>query len=303
MSAGWVAVGVRARAMTRRRVGPAGVAALAACRCLEDALAVLGPTAYGHEVRVGQDLPTAQRAVTAGWLWNVRVLAGWGPRQAVVLLRPLVAGLEVANTLDHLDRLNGRDVPAPYVLGGLGTAWSRTARTTSADDLRAVLAGSVWGDPGATTTRAVGLAMRAALVEQVVHHVRAAAPWASGALAIGLAALLTEGAGAPAAALVPATRVLGRAAVQARTLTALRASLSPDAAWPLADIDEPSDLWRAETRWWTVVDQEAKALVHRATRGPDPVVGAVALLAVDAWQVRGALDRAALGEGGTGAVA
>ncbi|WP_406830671.1 hypothetical protein ABEG17_16990 [Pedococcus sp. KACC 23699] len=281
--------------MTQRRLGRRGAAALATSTSLEEGLVALRQTAYGRMVHPGQDLAEAQRAVTAAWLWNVRVLAGWSPRQGVVLLRPLVAPLEVANTLDHLQRLQGHAVPPPHQLGGLATAWPRLARTTSAADLRTVLASSAWGDPGETAPRAVGLYLRAVLAEQVVSLVPTAGSWAAGALALTLAGLLDQDGGSTLPLAVPAARVLGRGALQARTLAALREALPSDARWALADVDDLADLWRAESRWWTRVEQDAAALVHHAGSGREPVVGAVALLAVDAWRVRAALERAADG--------
>ena len=50
MSTGWVAGSVRARALTRRRLGLAGCRALAAGTSLDEALARLESTPYGHDV-------------------------------------------------------------------------------------------------------------------------------------------------------------------------------------------------------------------------------------------------------------
>src|SRR5215207_8585508 len=125
MTAGWVAVSVRARAMTSRRLGRDGARRLAAGGSIEDAVAALARSTYGHDVRGGQTLTEAQRAVVDTTAWNLRVLAGWSPREGVGILRVLVAGLEVFNTLDHLRRLSGEQAPPPYRLGGLATAWPR----------------------------------------------------------------------------------------------------------------------------------------------------------------------------------
>lgn len=293
MNAGWVAISVRAQAMTRRRLGRSDVAVLAASTSLDEGLSILEHTAYGRQVRLGQDLAEAQRGVTAAWLWNVRVLAGWGPRGVVTVLRPLVASLEVANTLDHLQRLQGRAAPPPYRLGGLATAWNRLALTTSADELRSVLAASAWGDPGDTTPRAVGLGMRAVLAERVVTQVPSAASWAAGGLALALGGLLVENVAPPPAFRTSAARVLGRAPLHASTLHALGETLPAGAAWALADIDTSADLWRAEARWWGRVEQGARVLTHHRGPGAERVVGAVALMAVDAWRVRAALEAAA----------
>jgi hypothetical protein len=281
--------------MLLRRLGRRDVAALARCTSLEAALEALAPTAYGREVRPGQHLARAERAVTATWLWNVRVLAGWAPRSGVPLLRPLVAPLEVANTLDHLQRLAGRPAPEPYRLGGLATAWGRLAATTSAAQLRSVLAASPWGDPGDDDPRTVGLAMRAALADRVLSQVPPAAGWASGGLALVVAGLVVQRAEPPSGFRVPAARVLGRAPLASADLPALRRALPRSAAWTLAGVDSAADLWRAEAGWWARVEHDARSLAARPTPGPEPVVGAVALLAVDAWRVRAALEQSARG--------
>ncbi|MFC8503428.1 hypothetical protein ACFUC1_13785 [Pedococcus sp. NPDC057267] len=295
MSAGWVAAGVRARAMGRRRLGRRGTGVLGSSPSLEAALVTLAGTAYGREVRSGQDLAQAQRGVTATWLWNVRVLAGWAPRSGVALLRPLVAPLEVADTVDHLRALAGLGGPPPYRLGGLATAWPRLATTTSAAEVRTVLAASPWGDPGDDEPRGVGLAMRAALADRVVARVPVAAAWAAGALALVAAGLLAAEAAPPAGYRTSAQRVLGRAATAAGDLPSLRRSLPRTAAWALAGVDGPAGLWRAEAAWWQRVERDARALVARPTPGAEPVVGTVALLAVDAWRVRAALELASRG--------
>ena len=295
MSAGWVAAGVRARAMSRRRLGQRGTGALATSPSLEAALASLAGTAYGREVRPGQELAQAQRAVTDTWLWNVRVLAGWAPRSGVALLRPLVAPLEVANTLDHLRALSGLPGPPPHRLGGLATAWPRLSTTTSAAEVRAVLAASPWGDPGDVGPRGVGLAMQAALADRVMARVPVAAAWAAGALALVAAGVLAAEVDPPAGYRTSAQRVLGRAATAATDLPSLRRSLPRSAAWALAGVDGPAELWRAEAAWWRRVERDARSLVARPTPGGEPVLGTVALLAVDAWRVRAGLELASRG--------
>ena len=76
MSAGWVGASVRARAMSRRRIGIAGARSLAACTSLEEALEVLRDSPYAHDARIGQDLGQAQWAVASTLLWHTRILAG-----------------------------------------------------------------------------------------------------------------------------------------------------------------------------------------------------------------------------------
>lgn len=294
MSIGWVASSVRARAMTRRRLGRAAARNLATRTSVDAAVAALVHSPYGHDVRAGQDLAQAQRAVVQTALWNVRVLSGWVPREGVSMLRTLLGALEVANVEDHVRLLGGADVPAPYRLGGLGTAWSRVAATTSVADVRHVLAASAWGDPGGDTVREIGLAMRASLADRVIAAVPPAGEWAAGASALLLARqVLLERRPLPAGAQESVERVLGPAAIAAATLNELTIALPKTARWALADVRRPADLWLAEAHWWRRVEHDGFALLRRVAAGPETMVGALALLAADAWRVRAALESAA----------
>ena len=97
MSAGWVAGSVRAKALVRRRLGADGARRLAACGSLGDALGLLAATPYGANIRRDQPLAAAQHEVAGILLWDLRVLAGWLPRDGVRLLRTLGAWFELAN--------------------------------------------------------------------------------------------------------------------------------------------------------------------------------------------------------------
>ena len=296
MSAGWVAATVRARAMTRRRLGQVEVARLAANPTVEAAVSALALTTYGSHVRPDHSLQQAQRAVVDTVAWNIRVLAGWTPREGVAVLRALIAPVEAANIRDHLLRLSGSDPPDAFRVGGLGTAWSRVQRTTSTAELRRTLTASLWGDPGGESAREVDLALRTALADRVVAAVPGAGEWAAGAAALLVAReVFLEGRVLPTAARLSATRVIGVAAVSAGTLPDFREALPTSARWALTDVEDPLDLWRAETRWWSRVEHDAGLQVRRARAGPPVVVGAVALMAADAWRVWGALELAARG--------
>ncbi len=298
MSAGWVAVGVRARAMTRRRVGRSGCRDLAAGPTLAAALAALAQTPYGHDVRPGQTLAEAQRAVVDTVVWNLRVLAGWAPRSGVTVLRVLTAGLEISNVEGQLRRLAGGHAAAPYRLGALATAWPRLADTTSLDEVRQVLATSWWGDPGGGTAREIGLAMRTTLADRTAAAVPDAGAWAAGATALLVArTLLLERRDLPDVSRIAATRVVGPAALTAVTLPELAAVLPAEARWALAEASHPDDLWRAEARWWARVERDGFDLGRRVPAGPHVLAAAVAVLAVDAWRLRAALEVAARGGG------
>jgi hypothetical protein len=280
--------------MTSRRLGRARARDLAAAASLDDALAVLTRTPYGHDVRPGQTLDEAQRAVHDTLVWNARVLGGWVPREGTTVLRVLLGSFEIANVAAHLRRLHGDEAAPAYRLGSMGTAWPRLAVTAATDQVRQVLTTSPWGDPGAETADDIVWSMRMSLADRVVAVVPAAAAWAGGAVALMLArALAVEHRPLPAAARVWAARVVGGAAVAAPSLADLGPALPRSAAWALADVHGPRDLWRAEARWWVRVEHDGFALSRTARAGPEVLVGSLALLACDAWRVRAALEVAA----------
>lgn len=296
MSAGWVGVSVRARAMTNRRVGRVATRGLATSPSLESALAVLMRTPYGHDLHVAHDLATAQRAVVETVLWNTRVLAGWAPRQGVALLRVLAAVLEAANIKDHVRSLDGTTVPPPYRLGGLSSAWPRLARAATADEVGKALAASPWGDPLGGTPHDIGLLLETSLADRVIAAVPAAAAWAGGATALLVAReVVRDRRALPAAAHQAAVRVVGDRALVATSLPDLSERVPTHARWAIAGVRDPADLWQAEGRWWARVERDSFGLVRRSANGPDVLVGAVALMAVDAWRVRAALELAARG--------
>src|SRR5690349_13868057 len=164
--------------MTNRRLGREGARGLAASTSLDQAITQLAQSPYRQAVTVGDSLATAQRAIAARALWNVRVLAGWAPREGVAMLRALVAAVEVVNVSDALRRLSGGMSPEPYDLGPLTTAWPRLARAPTPREVRRTLATSPWGDPRGDSEREIVLAMRFGLAERVIAVVPEAERWA-----------------------------------------------------------------------------------------------------------------------------
>ncbi|MGV9632379.1 hypothetical protein ACWDTB_38505, partial [Streptomyces sp. NPDC003487] len=90
---------------------------------------------------------------------------------------------------------------------------------------------------------------------------------------------------------------LGGRAVRAGSYADFRQALPATAKWLLDGLDEAANLWRAEARWWDAVERDGRELLRRSRFGPEPVVGAVAVLSADAWRTRGALELAARGGG------
>ena len=296
MSAGWVAGSVRARGMVRRRMGAEATRRLAACPSLGDALHLLAATGYGSDIHRGQALAAAQHEVAGTVLWDLRVLAGWLPRDGVQLLRTLSAWFELANVDELLQSIAGRPAGAEFQLGMLATAWPRLRQAATSAELRAALAASAWQDPGLETTRAVRLGLRARWAEQVAALGDPARTWAAGATALLVAGeRFASGRDVDPAVMGGALGLLGAAAGQAATLGELAAGLPPQARWVLAGITSPAGLWRAEAALMSRVEQDGLRLLRTSSLNRDVVLGAVAVMACDAWRVRAALELAARG--------
>ncbi len=296
VSAGWVAGVTRARAMLSRRVGASGARQVAAAGNLGEALRCLTATSYRKYLQAGGTLEDAQRAVTATLLWHLRVLAGWQPREGVAAIRLLAAGFEIANVEDHLRSLSGELPPEPYRLGALATAWPRLATTAGAEELRAALTASAWGDPGGSSPAQVAIGMRIAAASRTTAAVPSAARWAAARAALLVRRELFIGAREltePAAR--RASRLLGPTAIAAQTFPEFRERLPHTAQWAVRGIADVDGLWRAEAGWWARLEQDGFELLRGSRFDASCVVGAVAVLSTDAWRVRAALEVAARG--------
>lgn len=295
LTPGWVAGSVRARHMLARRLGRDAAHDLADCGDFDRAVALLSGSAYGRSVRAGMDLAAAQRAVAETVLWHVRVLAGWAPPRALEAVRAFAAWFELANIDERLTYLEGGPAPAPFEVGGLGVAWPRLVAAQSVAELRAGLTGAAWGDPGSDDPVAIRLALRLSWARRVIATVDEAAAWAAGAVALLLARELFLADRAAAVLAVQRPPGVGSAWLQASSIATLRAVLPAEAAWALADVDDPAELWSAEAAWWRRVDADAGQLARHAHLGMPAVIGSVALLAVDGRRAAAALEVAARG--------
>ncbi|MFJ2720219.1 hypothetical protein [Streptomyces sp. NPDC087437] len=296
MSAGWVAGAVRAKALVGRCPGAVGAREIARGPTFDDALRRLATTPYARYARTAAGLPQAQRAVAATVLWHLRVLAGWLPPGGARLLVPLAAGFEIANVVARLPAPEGRraEAPEPYRLGALETAWRSLERAGTPAELRAALTASPWGDPGGDTPWALLTGMRMAAARRTAVAVPSARRWAQGrALLLAARELFVHHRSLPEPVRRDAARLLGTRAPAAASYREFREHLPPAAGWVLADVDEPGELWRAEARWWRTVQSDGAAMLREGRYGPRVVVGAVAVLTVDAWRVRAALESAA----------
>ncbi|MFJ8200782.1 hypothetical protein [Streptomyces sp. NPDC096152] len=187
-------------------------------------------------------------------------------------------------------------VAPPYDLGALATAWRGLSQAGTPGALRAALTASSWGDPGDETPAAILTSMRLTAALHTAAAVPGARRWAA-----GRAALLTarerfvHGRAPGAGARRGATAVLGARAVNAATWADFRHALPPAAAWVVAGVDTPADLWRAELRWWHTLEADGRSMAHTVRHDATAVVGAIAVLSADAWAVRAALALAARG--------
>jgi hypothetical protein len=304
VSTAWVAGVVRAKALARRRLGAGATRAVAAAPGLDEALATLAATPYGHDVHPGQSLAEAQHAVGASLLWNMRVLAGWLPRTGADVVRLLAAGFEVANVDEHLARLRGEAAEPAYALGTLETAWAALSATSTPASAGAALGTSPWLLRDVTTPAELHLGLRLAWADAVVAGVPEAAAWARGGAALlVLREVALEGRGLSQPLAGRASDVLGPAFTESVTgrraeLADWRRRLPGDTRWVLDGVERLEDLWRAEARWWQRVERDGFALLRGSGYDRQPVVGALAVLAVDAWRVRAALETAARGGAG-----
>jgi hypothetical protein len=296
VSAGWVAGSVRARALARRRLGSESARHIAGAGSLREAIETLASTPYGRDIRPGQSLAVAQHMVGRTLLWHLRVLAGWLPRGGAAMLRMLAGWFEIANTDELLDELTGGTKGPAFQLGALATAWPRLEAAGSLADLRAVLASSAWLDPGGQEPRTIRLGMRASWAARVATLPHPAPCWAAGA-----AALLVAGERVVAERELPdfvcaqVSGLLGSAPLRAATLDDLVSCLPAQARWVLTPRVAASGLWQAEARWWARVERDGFALLASSGFASEPLVGAVAILAADAWRLRAALEMAARG--------
>lgn len=300
MKSGWVAATVRARAMARRRVGSILARRIAEAPSLDAGLAQLAGTAFEDVASPAMSLSDAEHGIRAEQLWELRVLAGWLPAAGTPLARALAARFEQANVELHRDQLAGRGPAGVFRLGTLATSWPRLAATSSLEGLRGELAASPWGDPGDMTATGLHDALTIGWLRMVAGAstgMPSVGRWVIGGATLLVARIVTVGSPVVPSLVRAATPLVGDRWAAARTIGDLRATLPAAGRWALRDIDTPDDLWRAEARLRGHLESDGFRMLRTARPGPEPVLGALAVLAVDGWRVRAALASAAVGAG------
>ncbi|WP_350275734.1 hypothetical protein [Kribbella sp. HUAS MG21] len=299
MSAGWVAATVRAKAMARRRLGAGAARRLAAAPGLADALSMLAGTAYARAAAPGTTLVEAEQAVAAAEIWQLRVLSGWLPRSAIGLARALGARYELANIEAHARAVATPGHRQPYYeLGSLAMSWPRIAATISVSELRAALVASPWGDPGQASAETLHDILVFRWLRMVAAEAPQATEWVSGAAVLVAAKQLLAAASGPGEGVVrAAVPLIGSDWVRTRSVPDLRAATPIPGRWVLDGVGGVAELWRAEAALAARIESDGFRLLRQGTPGVDPILGAVAVLAVDGWRVRVALGDAAYGAG------
>ena len=295
MKPGWTAGVTRSRLLLSRAIGPDHARRIAACRSLDEALRLLAGSAYGERVPAGVDLETAQRGVAETLLWHLRIMAGWLPSAGAGLVRALAGWFELANIDARLAALAGDGgEPAPFLLGGLATAWTGIERAHGIEEIAQGLSSSPWGklDGGGSAGLAIGL--RVAWARRVQSAVPEAGRWVAGAGALLVARELMLAGSRRYMSQLRRLPGIGDRAFEVGSLEELQRALPEQAAWSLAGIVAPGELWRAELGWWRQVEREAPGLL-RTARDEAVVLAAVALLAADAIRTARALEAAARG--------
>jgi hypothetical protein len=295
MTVGWVAATTRGRSLVGRLVGPEAARALAV-DSWPDARRALATTMYGNDLPPDADRRLAGRAAAEAAAWQLRVLAGWLPPGQGVLARLFAAPMEIANIESHLAELDGGGPHRTIRLGSLAVAWPRIVRCSSPEQVRSVLAASVWGDPGGTDRATMALGLRVALARRLARQTEETATWANGGAAVLVArerfAFDREIADLTATML---DGLLGRKWRTASTIPALAQRLPKSAAWSLADIGEPTDIWRAEQAVARRVAADAGRMVSGPGYRKAVLVGVMALLLTDLRQVLAAVEVAGRG--------
>jgi len=296
MRPGWTAGVTRGRLLLSRTIGAEHARSIAGAPSLADGIAILAGSAYGERVQPREDLAAAERAVGNTLLWHLRILAGWLPAAGAGVVRALAAWFELANIDARLAALasDGRE-PPPYELGALATAWPRIDPARTVEDVAHAIAGSAWAPVAGRSTAELALALRVSWARRVRDAAPEASDWVAGAGALLVARELLIAGGREHSEQLRRLPDVGEAPLASASLVDIRAALPARAAWALADVDEPSELWRAELGWWVRVEREARALLLTGS-DESAVIAAVTLLAADAQRTARAL-RAAAGGG------
>ncbi|MDP9889567.1 hypothetical protein [Pseudarthrobacter enclensis] len=299
MRADWVAASARARSMALHRIGAGASREVAAQQALTAALSALQASSYAERLHGVAGLAAAERAVQETVLWRLRVLAGWLPASGTGLARAAAGIFEIENIVALARELSGgAKAPAPYHLGTLATAWPRLRTARTRDELASVLAATAWGDVGAGGPGLLRDALNISWLRRLADLAPAARAWCGAASVLTAARILLLDGDAPSPRMLHLLRpVLGSAWESTTSIDAFTAAIPSSLRGVLDGVASAKDLWRAEARAYSSVEKDGFRLLGSSVPGPDVVLGAVAVLSLDAWRLRAALTAAAAGAG------
>jgi hypothetical protein len=180
----------------------------------------------------------------------------------------------------------------------LAIGWARLSGAANVAELCDRLATTAWGRPDDETPHTIGLTLRATLLQNAAATLPDCRDWITSAAAVLLARERSHGFPLPARAARSLATLLGGPALAATNLEDLIPALPAATRWMFDGVATDDDLWRAESRWWSRVESDGFEWLRSARFGPTPVIGAVAVMAADAWRVRAALTAVANGAPG-----
>lgn len=214
----------------------------------------------------------AQRAVLSALLWRLRVLAGWLPGEGVEMVRALAAWFEIANIEDRLAQIQGSPAVGPFALGTLGVVTRRLGGAATVDDVRTLLSGSYWGDPGPGDALSVRWRLRRRWLRWITISAPEALPLAAAAAALYRARERTSGRG-------------GDGSPTTWTVRSPRGWEGVDSA----EIDAER-LWDLEAGWWRELEGRSRHLMRRGVGARETVVGAIGVLTTVSQRVNSAFE-------------
>lgn len=295
MSAGWVAGAVRGRELAQHRLGSTGVENLAACRGIDDALAMLAGTTYQRAVRAGPNLEVVQHAVGAQALWHLRILAGWVPPPGVRMIQALAGWFEIANLENLAVAVAGAETGLPvrpYDLGRLSVAWRGVRLAGTLAEVRETLAATRWGDPGGDTVETLLVGVRLSWAGLLRRVITGQSEWGMGLGALVLAEDRFLPGGNGRRAPPRHDRALGDRWRDTTDLNGFVTALPAAAGWVFAAVRRSEELWQAEETWWKRLADDGADLLRRQQLGRDTVIGSAAVIIADARFTQVSLNRA-----------
>lgn len=285
--------------MAQLRVGAGGSYKIAAQQNLHEGLSLLTDTIYAKKLVGCTSLAEAERAIHETVLWQLRVLAGWMPATGTRLIRTAAGVYEIANILSLYRSLASGQPAIKFLdVGALATAWPQLREATSIAQLTQALRSSPWGDSASGDTAVSQDVLTLVWMRRLADVAAPARPWAEAVSAVTAARILFVENVAPSPRIIQVVLpLLGQSWLSAKSFSELQEALPSSTRLLFAGITTPEDLWRAEARVWAQVERDGFRLLRNSLPGSEVVLGAIAILATDAWRVCAALAAASIGSG------